>query len=345
MGSEYKARQTPLDTSPHLKVFGRGSGGEPFFKKVSPGRLFFANATVGGQAVMEGVMIRNKDRLAIAVRRPGGEILLETRPWFSLTRKSWLKKPFIRGFPVLLETLVNGIKALNFSAHTALEDETDGEVKPWTLALTLIVSIGIAMGLFVVLPHLISLALKFLGLSGGTESLSFHVWDGFFKLAVFLGYIAGISLLPDIRRVFEYHGAEHKVIWAYESGAELAPGTAKNYSRLHPRCGTAFLLFVLTLSILLHAVFIPGLLALYAPQGAVVKQVYVLAAKFLIIVPVSGAAFEMIKLAGRSKDTGLCKFLCRPGLMLQRLTTREPDEGQLEVAIAALKGALAKSGA
>ncbi|WP_461211508.1 DUF1385 domain-containing protein [Desulfocurvus sp. DL9XJH121] len=301
-----------------------------------------AAPTVGGQAVMEGVMMRNKSRLAIAVRKPDGAIEVSTRPWFSLTRQAWLKKPFMRGFPVLLETLVNGISSLNWSAQTALEDEEDGELGPWAMALTVGFALVMAVGMFVVLPHLFSLGMEHFGLGGDTTSLSFHVWDGFFKLAVFLGYIWSISFIPDIRRVFQYHGAEHKVIWAYESGRELVPGSARGFSRLHPRCGTAFLLFVLSLAIVTHAAFVPALLAVYAPQGAVLRQAYIIVAKILLMIPIAAMAFELIKFTGPRSEQGLCRYLCWPGLMLQRMTTFEPDDGQLEVAIAALKGALDK---
>lgn len=305
--------------------------------------LFLRGATtVGGQAVVEGVMMRNQDRLAIAVRKPDGSIILETRPWFTLLRAEWMRKPFVRGFFVLIETLVNGIKALNFSAQEALEEEGEEEVKPWQLALTVVISIALALGLFVVLPHLFSLGVQFLGWGGGTESLSFHAWDGLFKLLVFVGYIVAISMIPDIKRVFQYHGAEHKTIWTYEEGGELTPAAARGFSRLHPRCGTAFLLFVLSLSIVLHAVLIPALLAIYAPQAAVAKQAYVVFAKFFMMIPVSAVAYELIKYTGTNGNARLCKVLCWPGLMMQYLTTGEPDDAQLEVAIAALKGAVDK---
>lgn len=315
----------------------------------NPARLLaLAPASVGGQAVMEGVMIRDRDRLAIAVRKPDGTIVLELRPWFTLASWPWLRKPFVRGFPVLIETLVNGVKALNFSAEVAVEAENGaggepgaGEIKPWHLVLTLVAAIGLALFLFVVLPHLLTLGLTALGVSGDTDSLSFHVWDGAFKMAVFLGYLGAVSLVPDIRRVFEYHGAEHKAIWAFESGGELTPASARGYSRLHPRCGTAFLLFVLTISILLHAVLIPGVTALWAPTGAVARQAYIVAGKFLLMIPVSALAYELIRYAGRKTDTLLCRTLCWPGLAMQRLTTFEPDDSQLEVALAALKGATA----
>jgi uncharacterized protein YqhQ len=196
--------------------------------------LLAASPSVGGQAVMEGVMMRDRERLAIAVRKPGGDILLDVRDWFTLSAAKWLKKPLVRGFPILLETLVNGIKALNYSAQVAVEEE-EGEIGPWAMGLTLAASIGFALLLFVVVPHLFSLGMKGLGLSGGVEALSFHVWDGLFKMLLFLGYIVAISFLPDIRRVFEYHGAEHKVIWAFEEGAPLTPAGARGFPRLHPR--------------------------------------------------------------------------------------------------------------
>lgn len=301
--------------------------------------LLAAAPSVGGQAVMEGVMMRDRERLAIAVRRPGGDILLDVRAWFCLTAAKWLKKPFVRGFPILLETLVNGIKALNYSAQVAMEEE-EGEIGPWAMGLTLAASIGFALLLFVVVPHLFSLGMKAAGLSGGVEALSFHVWDGLFKLVLFLGYILAISFLPDIRRVFEYHGAEHKVIWAYEEGAPLTPEGARNYPRLHPRCGTAFLLFVLTISIVLYAFLVPALLPLYAPATPWIKQAYIVVLKLVLMVPVSCLAYEVIKLAGRFHTNFACRLLSAPGLFLQLLTTKEPDDRQLEVALAALRGAV-----
>jgi len=301
--------------------------------------LLAASHSVGGQAVMEGVMIRSKDRLAIAVRKPDGTIEVQTRPWFSMTGRAWLRKPFIRGFPVLLETLVNGVSALNYSAQKALEEE-ETELKPWAMALTLAMSIGFALLLFVVVPHLFSLGMKAWGLSGDVEKLSFHAWDGLFKLLVFLGYIVAISFVPDIRRVFQYHGAEHKVIWAYENGVDLSPGSARGFSRLHPRCGTAFLLFVLAVSIALYAFLVPFLLTWYVPDGAVLKQTYIVVLKLFLMIPVSCLAFEIIKFAGKFHENLFCKALSGPGLFMQMLTTHEPDDSQIEVAIAALKGAL-----
>ncbi len=299
-----------------------------------------SSATIGGQAVIEGVMMRNKQRMAIAVRRADGTISMERKPWFVLTKNAWAKKPFLRGFPILLETLVNGIKSLNWSASTAVEEETGEEFSFLAIALTMVLAMGLAILMFVVLPHVFSLGMAALGLGGATEGITFHIWDGFFKVAIFLGYVLTISRLPDIQRVFEYHGAEHKVIWTHENGLELTPDTAKKFSRLHPRCGTAFLLYVLTLAILLHALFIPLVLFIYTPENTAVKHIYLLIIKIFMMIPIAALAYELIKFTGKKSEQGIWKILCLPGLCLQRMTTKEPDEKQLEVAIAALKGAL-----
>ncbi len=299
-------------------------------------------AMVGGQALMEGVMMRNGDRLAIAVRRPAGDIVAECRSWFSIKRGPVLKRPWIKGFIVLVETLVNGIKALNRSAVFAAEtkDGESGDLKSWQLLLTMGVAIVFAVGLFVVLPHLFSLFMQWIGVSGGVEGLSFHIWDGLFKFCIFLGYILAISFLPDIRRVFQYHGAEHKVIHAFESKGTITPTTAALNSRLHPRCGTTFLLFVLSISIIVHAIAVPLLFKIWTPDNAVLKHVVALLFKLALIIPISSAAYELIRFAARLKDGLAADILRMPGLVLQRLTTYEPDESQLEVAIVALREAL-----
>ena len=297
---------------------------------------------VGGQAVIEGVMMRSGQRLAIAVRKPSGTIDVEVRPWFSLVGPSVGKKPFLRGFPILIETLVNGVKALNYSAQKAIEEEEEEELSTWHLVLTMVVSIGLALGLFVVLPHFFSIVMQWWGVGGDVDSLSFHAWDGVFKLTLFVGYIAAISLVPDIKRVFQYHGAEHKTIWTYEEGRELSPENAREFSCLHPRCGTAFLLFVLAVSIVLYTILVPLLLQIWTPQTFVLKHVYIVGVKLLFMVPISAVAYEMIRLAGRFHTNVLCKAMIWPGLMMQMLTTKEPDDRQVEVAIAALKAAVAE---
>lgn len=296
-------------------------------------------APVGGQAVMEGVMMRNGPMYALAVRHPDGTIVAERRPWFSLCRFEWTKKPFLRGFPILLETLVNGIKALNRSAEQAAAGDNE-KIEDWHLILTLCLALCMAIALFVVTPHLMSIGMQWLGLGGDVAGLSFHLWDGLFKLAIFMGYILAISLVPDIRRVFQYHGAEHKVIGAFESGGEVTATEAARMSRLHPRCGTTFLLFVIAISIILHTVLVPLLLLIWLPQNVIAKHAVTIFFKMLLMVPISALAYELIRYAARKGDTLWGKILRAPGLLLQMLTTYEPDRSQLDVAVVALYEAL-----
>ena len=310
------------------------------FRTILSAILSAARCNVGGQAVMEGVMMRNQDRLAIAVRKADGSIIVDQRPWFTFSKADFFKRPFVRGFPILIETLVNGIKALNFSATQAVDGEEEEELKPWHLTLTLICSVGIALFLFVVLPHLFSIGMNYLGLGGDVNGLSFQVWDGFFKFSIFLGYIISISFIPDIKRVFQYHGAEHKVIWAFEDGKAVSPGSAILHSRLHPRCGTTFMLFVLSVAIILHTILVPAMLMVWTPESAYVKHGFIIFFKLLLMAPISAFAYELIKYSAKINDTLLGKLLSAPGMMLQMLTTHEPDSKQLEVAIVALKEAL-----
>ncbi len=293
---------------------------------------------VGGQAVMEGVMMRHEDCYAVAVRQPDGSILAERFPWFSLARGP-LKKPFLRGFPVLLETMVNGIKALNASAMRATQ-EGEEKLEGWHLVLTMLVAIGMAVLLFVVAPHALSLGMQWLGLGGAVEGLSFHLWDGFYKCCIFISYIAAISLVPDIRRVFQFHGAEHKVIHSFEEGEDVTVADAARRSRLHPRCGTTFVLFVISISIVLHAVLVPLLLYFWTPENVVAKHAVTILFKLLLVVPISALAYELIRSAGRMRDGWAARMLRAPGLFLQLLTTREPAREHLEVALVALAEAL-----
>ncbi|MDL2279743.1 DUF1385 domain-containing protein [Desulfovibrio sp. OttesenSCG-928-G11] len=292
---------------------------------------------------MEGIMMRNGDALALAVRKPDGQIVAVTRPWSTVFSGAWARRRWMRGFPTLIETLINGVRALNLSAELAAEAEGE-PIKPWQMALTMAFAIGLALLLFVVVPHVLTIGLNALGLSGGVEGLSFHLWDGLLKFAMFLAYIAAISFVPDIRRVFQYHGAEHKSIAAYEQGEDpVSPASARSYSRLHPRCGTTFLLFVLSISILLHAVTVPLLMLVWQPDSALVKHTVIIIFKLALMVPISALAYEAIRAAAKINSPLLGAFLRGPGLFLQLLTTREPDDGQLEVALVALKEALGSS--
>lgn len=297
-------------------------------------------ALIGGQAVIEGVMMRNGAVYGLAVRRPDGAIYAERRAWFSLAQSPFLRLRFIRGFPLLIETLFNGISSLNRSAVLSSQGEGGEELKNWQLAATLAVSILIAVGLFVLAPHLMAMGALWLGIGGDVEGIAFHLWDGIFKLTIFLGYLAGIGCLPDIRRVFCYHGAEHKVIAAFESGGEISADAAAAFSREHPRCGTTFLLFVLSLAILLHAVLVPLALSIWSPGSFWLKHLFTVALKLLLLAPISALAYEAIRFTAGLKEGPLARCLRAPGMCLQRLTTREPGREELEVAVSALAAAL-----
>ncbi len=283
--------------------------------------------------------MRNGPVYGLAVRLPDGRILGSRRAWHTLFGQPWSKKPFLRGFPTLVETLYNGVKSLNASvmlgesASTGCQDE----IGRWQLVASLVFAMVFAVVLFVITPHLLSMLMLWLQWGGDLDSLSFHVWDGFFKSCIFLGYVWLISFVPEIGDVFRYHGAEHKTIHAFERGGEVSATVAGRMSRLHPRCGTTFLLFVISLSILSHAVLVPFCLMLYAPDSVVARHALTIVFKIALIVPISALAYELIRYAARLKqDCFWTSLLQVPGMCLQRLTTAEPTSSQLEVAIVAL---------
>ncbi|MEX0973046.1 MAG: DUF1385 domain-containing protein [Solirubrobacterales bacterium] len=286
------------------------------------------DAPLGGQAVLEGVMMRGVSTWAVAVRNPEGRVELNSeplRPW-AKRHRLW-RLPVLRGVVALGESLKIGFRALAISANAQIEEDEEGrkeEIGGWLWGLMVTLSLGMAIGLFFVLPvGLTSLIKDELG-----SAYLFWLVEGILRTAIFIGYIVVISRLPDLRRVFEYHGAEHKTISCYEAEDELVPQRAKLYSRLHPRCGTSFLLIVMVLAIFVFAPI--GLPAWY----------WLLASRVLGIPLIAGLSYEVIKWAGRNRRKRWVRGLMWPGLMLQNLTTREPDEEQLAVAIAALEKVL-----
>ena len=295
---------------------------------------------VGGQAVMEGVLMRNGASYALAVRRPSGSISVESRRWRTMGPQGLRATRFLRGFPILVETLSNGVRALNRSADLSMGEDDAEPMSRRQVICTLLMALGAAVALFVAAPHLLALGMEWLGLAGDMTGVSFHLWDGLFKFLMFIGYIAAISFMPDIRRVFQYHGAEHKTIHAFERGGMVTVATARACSRLHPRCGTTFLLFVLSVAIVLHAVTVPLLLMAWNPSSALARHLGIMCFKILLIAPVSALAYEIIRYAATLKDGFWGRLLRAPGLFLQLLTTREPDDEQLEVAVVALREAL-----
>ncbi|MZP30753.1 DUF1385 domain-containing protein [Heliobacterium undosum] len=282
----------------------------------------------GGQAVIEGVMMRGPDEMAIAVRCPNDEIVIEKQPVASWMNGVLMKTPVLRGTGALLDALILGIKALSFSAGKATEEEEE-ELTPWEITVTIAVAMVLGAGLFIFLPtaaaHLTRQMVPNLFLQ--------NVIEGFVRIAIFFGYIAAISRMPDIQRVFQYHGAEHKVIHAYEAGEELTVAKAQRQTTLHPRCGTSFLLFVMVIKIFAFSLL---------PDATLFwKVIYRLG-----LVPfVAGISYEIIKLSGRYPRFWLMRLFIQPGLWLQRMTTREPDDKQVEVAIRALQAVLPQTAA
>ncbi len=299
--------------------------------------------SVGGQAVMEGVMMRGPKEIAIAVRKPDGNIVVDKKPVQSLAMKyKFLKTPVLRGILAFFESMIVGVKSLMFSAEF-FEVEVEEEEQPSKfdkflervlgdkieevmIYISVIISLFLGVGLFMLLPTVLVGFIKQLV----QNRLIATIAEGVLRIGIFLTYITLVSRMKDIQRVFEYHGAEHKTIFCYENGEELTVENVKKYGRLHPRCGTNFLLIVMVVSILLFS-FISW-------QSIWMR----LAIRLLLLPLVAGISYEIIKYAGRSQSV-IARVISIPGMALQKLTTREPDDSQIEVAIEALKNVLPKN--
>lgn len=301
------------------------------------------NLHYGGQAVIEGVMMRGKQYFAVACRRANGEIITTSEHVEKgiLGKLKWLNKPFLRGTFALADSLLLGMKSLMWAANVVMEDEqaktekskeaqpatsgksaTNNRVNNIALTVTPFLAIGLAIVIFMMLP----IYLTRLALSDVTNNRAWlGLMEGGIKLTFFFLYVWGISHWKDIRRVFEYHGAEHKVINAYEAGEELKVDNVQKYSTVHVRCGTSFLLVVIMVSIVIFAA---------VPWQSVLER---LLYKLLLLPVVAGIAYETIKLAGNRKESGLMRLILGPGLLMQKITTQEPHDDQVEVAIKSLQ--------
>jgi uncharacterized protein YqhQ len=287
---------------------------------------------IGGQAVLEGVMMRGPRSWAVAVRKPDGEIAQVGRPVDPLMARHWtLRLPIVRGVVALGESLAIGFRALSVSANYAAQEEGEGDVEPaemsrWALFFSFAVAIGFAVMLFKVSPALLAdlLPIK----SGGW----FVIVEGLIRVSIFITYLAILSLIPSLRRVFQYHAAEHKAINAYEAGEELTPEVTQRYSLIHPRCGTAFLLWVMVIGVFVFALF--GRPAWY----------WLIVTRIALLPVIAGIAYELIRFAGKHAGNRALMTAMAPGLWLQRLTTREPTLDQLEVSIRALREVLEREG-
>ncbi|MFZ9888173.1 MAG: DUF1385 domain-containing protein [Myxococcota bacterium] len=312
-----------------------------------------AKPIIGGQAVIEGVMMRSPKSFAVAVRRPDGSIVVREAGWLSFAERfPFLRWPLLRGANMLIESMANGISALNFSASQAMPDEADvaGSAEPEApggssssnpaLFVTLAISLASAVLLFKGIPHLATWGLGALLGSGGESALpmdgpGFHLVDGLLRLGIFVVYILLISRLDDVRRLFMYHGAEHKSVHSWENDAPLDVEHTRPQSTAHPRCGTSLILLVIAVSVFVFAATLPFLPKV--SEHTLVQTLFAFAVKVPLLLPIAGLAYEAQRLAAKHPGNPLVRALIAPGMLMQRLTTREPGDRELEVALTALR--------
>ncbi len=286
---------------------------------------------IGGQAVIEGVMMRSLTGYSVAVRQPNGEVAIKKDKLASIARKyPFLKIPVLRGSVVLIQSLILGMRALNYSASVASENEEgEQEMSNWAVAGSMLFALLLGVGVFILAPLGLTNLIRHT-IAPGMGNVAYNAIDGVIRALFFFFYIFSISFMDEIRRVFQYHGAEHKTVYTFEANEDLTVENARKKSTLHPRCGTSFLMFVMAISILVFSL---------------VPSTMPFAVKFLarvVLIPlIAGLAYEAIRFSARHLDSAACRMLIRPGLWLQRITTKEPDDKQLEVAIVALQTALA----
>lgn len=285
--------------------------------------------SIGGQAVIEGVMMRSPQWLATAVRKPSGEIVYK-KTKISSNRGKLAKIPFVRGAVSLFDALVMGIKELTFSANQS-EVEEEEQITQKEAVMTTVVSLALGIGLFVVIPSLIG------SFVFSNNKIHSNLLEAVLRLVFFIFYIWVISFSKDVKRVYEYHGAEHKSIYAYENGLELTPENAKKFTTLHPRCGTSFLLIVMLISII---VFSCMDFILPVPKDMLQKIIIKVVSRVIMMPVIAGISYELQRYSSNHLDRCWVKLVAFPGLSLQRITTKEPDLDQLEVAIVAIKAAL-----
>ncbi len=294
--------------------------------------------SIGGQAIIEGVMMRGPHKIAMAVRKPDGEIVVEEKP--NKGHKIISKIPLIRGVFAFFESMIIGVQALMFSANfydlddgTAKESEENKkkndkkeEMPAYLMYISVFISLLLSIGLFILLPNFIS---SLIVPNKESNIILYNLVESILRISIFILYLSLVSKMKDIQRVFEYHGAEHKTIFCYENGEELIPENVKKYKRFHPRCGTSFLLFVMIVSIIVFSLV-----------GRHPNIFINMGLRILLLPLIAGISYEIIKFAGRNADKKCISWLNKPGMWLQRLTTREPDESQIEVAIASLKAVI-----
>ncbi|OGW28117.1 MAG: hypothetical protein A2X59_12005 [Nitrospirae bacterium GWC2_42_7] len=279
--------------------------------------------SVGGQAVIEGVMMKSPKNWTVAVRDQKGNIHIKKEKLTELPR--FWKLPVLRGVVALGQALGLGIKAIEFSASKAYEEESEKGMGKFTMSITILISILLGIALFILLPLYITKLIGLLVHNVTDSSFLFNLTDGIVRIVIFLLYVVLIGRWKEMSRIFEYHGAEHKVIHAYEAGKELTLENVRNFSPLHPRCGTSFLMIVMVVSIMVFS-FIPQHLPF----------LYIFLSRIILIPLIAGFSYEFLKFSAKWENNALMSILIQPGLFLQKLTTREPDDAQLEVALRSL---------
>ncbi|TVP67999.1 MAG: DUF1385 domain-containing protein [Nitriliruptor sp.] len=288
----------------------------------------------GGQAVIEGVMMRGADRWAVAVRRPDGDVWLECHHTSTApARRPWLKWPMIRGCYALVDSLSIGMKALGISATQSVpEDEEEEELSGAAMGASMAFAALLFIGIFIFLPSVATKGIDALIGNVMGDGVWFHLVESFIRIVIFLAYLWSISLISDIRRVFQYHGAEHKTIAAWEHGEVLEPANVDRYSTLHVRCGTNFLILVMLLAVVIYTV---GGLLVPPPEGLAWwgAVIYHVVLRIVLLPVVAGAAYEGLRLGAAKGDNLLVRAIMKPGLWLQLITTKQPDADQIEVAI------------
>ncbi len=285
---------------------------------------------IGGQAVLEGVMMRSLTGYSVAVRQPDGGVAIKKDRLVSITTKyPILKTPVLRGSIVLIQSLILGIRALNYSAAVSTEgQEGEEEISNWAIAGSIGMALLLAVGLFILAPLGVTNLIRHY-LYPAMNNFEYNIIDGIIRAVFFFVYVWSISFMDDIRRVFQYHGAEHKTVYTFEANEDLTVANARGKSTLHPRCGTSFLMFVMAISIIVFSL-IPSTAHFVVKFGA----------RVVLMPLIAGLAYEVIRFSARHLNSRLCRALITPGLWLQRITTNEPDDKQLEIAIIALKEAL-----
>jgi uncharacterized protein YqhQ len=300
--------------------------------------------SLGGQAVIEGVMMKSEHHLCVAVRKKNKKIVFHEEK-VKQPKHKFLKRistlPFVRGIYNLFSILVIGIRTLLWSASQFVEEEGE-ELTGKDIFLMLTLSIGFAVGLFVIVPYFFT---GFIGISEVNHPVVFNVVDGIFKIILFIAYVYIISLFPDIKRIFEYHGAEHKAVYCYEKSLPLTVKNAQKFSTKHPRCGTSFLVIVLLVSIFIFVLVPLGIILAYPSFQQIhtlIQKIILLPIRILLIPVIAGISYELLKLGAKYEHNLFMKILILPGILVQHITTKEPNTKQMEVAIASLNHVLRK---